>query len=111
MVLPYPNLNGAAAEVWERIDLSNFNPHFAGHVITYSYRDGLNLIHVDKWDRQGAICDKRVSSLAQHAICHLRDRDDERCGEHYVIVGTWFVMDYDAMHDVKGPRWTALLPP
>ena len=55
---------------------------------------------------QGVRCDKEgcLSSFAEHAICHLRDRDDERYGERYIIVGAWLVMDYDAMHDVKGPH-------
>ena len=30
---PFPNLIGATVEVWEWI--SNFTPHFTGHVITY----------------------------------------------------------------------------
>ena len=32
-----PNFNGCTVEVWERI--SNFIPHFTGHLISYSYRD------------------------------------------------------------------------
>ena len=32
-----PNLNGATVEVWEWI--SNFIPHFTGHVITDTYWD------------------------------------------------------------------------
>ena len=34
---PFPNFNGATAEVWEWI--SNFTPHFTRHVITYPCRD------------------------------------------------------------------------
>ena len=30
---PFPNLNGTTVEGWEWI--SNFIPHFTGHVITY----------------------------------------------------------------------------
>ena len=30
---PFPNLNSATVDVWERI--SHFSPHFPGHVITY----------------------------------------------------------------------------
>ena len=30
---PFPNVNGVTVEVWEWI--SNFSPHFSGHVITY----------------------------------------------------------------------------
>ena len=33
---PLPNFNGATVEVWEWI--SNFTPHFTGHVITYPCR-------------------------------------------------------------------------
>ena len=34
---PFPNFNSAAVEVWDRI--SNFIPHFSGHVITYPWWD------------------------------------------------------------------------
>ena len=43
---PFPNFNSAAVEVWEWI--SNFIPHFNGHVNTYPCWDGLNLNHVSK---------------------------------------------------------------
>ena len=35
IIYPFPNLSGAAAEVWEWI--SNFIAHFTGHVITYPW--------------------------------------------------------------------------
>ena len=34
---PFPNFNGCTNDVWESI--SNFIPHFTGHVITYPYWD------------------------------------------------------------------------
>ena len=34
---PFLNFNGSTVEVYERI--SNFIPHFAGHVITYPGTD------------------------------------------------------------------------
>ena len=34
---PFPNVNGAAVEIWER--MSNFIPHFTGYVITYPCYD------------------------------------------------------------------------
>ena len=34
---PFPSLNGATVEVWKWI--SNFTPHFTGHVITYPCGD------------------------------------------------------------------------
>ena len=34
---PFPNFNGGTVEVWEW--LSNFIPHFPGHMITYPCRD------------------------------------------------------------------------
>ena len=40
MTHPFPNFNGGNSgivEVWEWI--SNFIPHFAGHVITFPYWD------------------------------------------------------------------------
>ena len=45
MTYPLPNVNGGAGEIWEWI--SNFNPHFIGHVLTYPCWD-LSLIHVSK---------------------------------------------------------------
>ena len=36
---PFPNFNGCTVEVWERI--SNFIPHFTGHVITYPCCDSI----------------------------------------------------------------------
>ena len=37
MNCPIPNFNGATVEVWEWI--SNFIPHFIGHVITRQFWD------------------------------------------------------------------------
>ena len=37
IIYPFPNFNRATVEVWEWI--SNFIPHFIGHVITYSCWD------------------------------------------------------------------------
>ena len=34
---PFPNFNGCTVEVWESI--SNFIPHFTGHVITYIHAE------------------------------------------------------------------------
>ena len=42
---PFPNFNGDTIEVWEWI--SNFNPHFIWHVITYPCWN-VDLIHVSK---------------------------------------------------------------
>ena len=41
---PFPNLNGAAAEVWELI--SNFNPHVLSWACDYLSMSGLQLSHV-----------------------------------------------------------------
>ena len=40
MTYPFPNFNGCTVEVWEWI--SNFMPHFIGHVITYPCWDLYN---------------------------------------------------------------------
>ena len=39
---PFTNFNGCTVEVWERI--SNFIPHFTGHVITYPRWDKINSV-------------------------------------------------------------------
>ena len=60
----FPNFNGCTVEVWEWI--SNFIPHFTGHVITYPSMLGLELIHVSKigpWDD--------LPNLVQASIVHI----------------------------------------
>ena len=46
IIYPFPNFNGAAVEVWERIN--NFIPHFTGHICDYLSVLGLKLNHVIK---------------------------------------------------------------
>ena len=43
---PFPNFNGATAEVWEWI--SNLILHLTMDVITYPFHAGLKLIHVSE---------------------------------------------------------------
>ena len=40
---PFPDFNSCTVEVWEGI--SNFTPHFTGHVITYSWQRTKNGCH------------------------------------------------------------------
>ena len=46
LLIHYPNFNGCTVEVWEWI--SNFIPHFLGHVITYACYFQINVL-VYKW--------------------------------------------------------------
>ena len=44
IVYPFSNFNGCTVEVWELI--SNFMPHFIGHVISYACWDLIRISDV-----------------------------------------------------------------
>ena len=78
---PFPNFNGATVEVWEWI--SNFIPHFSGHVISYP-----------RWGQ--SMLTKRVPDVKELRAISKHNTDYKCCKSPVTLLHSIIIPKYDA---------------